>query len=90
MTPASDANPQSDGTVTAGTSTEYSRGDHIHPLNISPIIPQLPRLNVIGIYVYVPVIEETISFVKISVTRVGQYVPYLLTETVTIPLPFII
>ncbi|KAA6364384.1 MAG: hypothetical protein EZS28_040089, partial [Streblomastix strix] len=39
MTPASDANPQSDGTVTAGTSTEYSRGDHIHPLNISTSVP---------------------------------------------------
>ncbi|KAA6367560.1 MAG: hypothetical protein EZS28_036913, partial [Streblomastix strix] len=39
MTPASDANPQSDGTVTAGTSTEYSRGDHIHPLNISSSVP---------------------------------------------------
>ncbi|KAA6386556.1 MAG: hypothetical protein EZS28_017918 [Streblomastix strix] len=35
MTPASDANPQADGTVTAGTSTEYSLGDHIHPLNTS-------------------------------------------------------
>ncbi|KAA6377376.1 MAG: hypothetical protein EZS28_027097, partial [Streblomastix strix] len=39
MTPASDANPQSDGTVTAGTSAEYSRGDHIHPLNISTSVP---------------------------------------------------
>ncbi|KAA6384336.1 MAG: hypothetical protein EZS28_020138 [Streblomastix strix] len=39
MTPASDANPLSDGTVTAGTSTEYSRGDHIHPLNISTSVP---------------------------------------------------
>ncbi|KAA6388992.1 MAG: hypothetical protein EZS28_015479 [Streblomastix strix] len=39
MTPACDANPQADGTVTAGTSTEYSRGDHIHPLNISTSIP---------------------------------------------------
>jgi hypothetical protein len=39
MTPASDANPLSDGTVTAGTSAEYSRGDHIHPLNISTSIP---------------------------------------------------
>ncbi|KAA6376689.1 MAG: hypothetical protein EZS28_027784 [Streblomastix strix] len=39
MTPASDANPLSDGTVTAGTSAEYSRGDHIHPLNISTSVP---------------------------------------------------
>ncbi|KAA6394598.1 MAG: hypothetical protein EZS28_009871 [Streblomastix strix] len=39
MTPASDANPQADGTVTAGTSTEYSRRDHIHPLNISTNTP---------------------------------------------------
>ncbi|KAA6380969.1 MAG: hypothetical protein EZS28_023506 [Streblomastix strix] len=39
VTPASDANPQADGTVTAGTSTEYSRGDHIHPLNISTNAP---------------------------------------------------
>ncbi|KAA6394377.1 MAG: hypothetical protein EZS28_010099 [Streblomastix strix] len=39
MTPASDANPLSDGTVTAGTSAEYSRGDHIHPLNISTNVP---------------------------------------------------
>ncbi|KAA6364918.1 MAG: hypothetical protein EZS28_039555, partial [Streblomastix strix] len=28
-----------DGTVTAGTSAEYSRGDHIHPLNISTSVP---------------------------------------------------
>ncbi|KAA6358623.1 MAG: hypothetical protein EZS28_045850, partial [Streblomastix strix] len=39
MTPASDANPLSDGTITAGTSAEYSRGDHIHPLNISTSVP---------------------------------------------------
>ncbi|KAA6371815.1 MAG: hypothetical protein EZS28_032659, partial [Streblomastix strix] len=39
MTHASDANPQTDGTVTAGTSAEYSRGDHIHPLNISTSVP---------------------------------------------------
>ncbi|KAA6364695.1 MAG: hypothetical protein EZS28_039778, partial [Streblomastix strix] len=32
-------NPLSDGTVTAGTSAEYSRGDHIHPLNISTSVP---------------------------------------------------
>ncbi|KAA6399968.1 MAG: hypothetical protein EZS28_004507 [Streblomastix strix] len=39
MTPASDANPLSDGTVNAGTSAEYSRGEHIHPLNISTSVP---------------------------------------------------
>ncbi|KAA6384593.1 MAG: hypothetical protein EZS28_019883 [Streblomastix strix] len=39
MTPASDANPLSDGTLNAGTSAEYSRGDHIHPLNISTSVP---------------------------------------------------
>ncbi|KAA6372158.1 MAG: hypothetical protein EZS28_032315 [Streblomastix strix] len=39
VTPASDANPLADGTVTAGTSTEYSRGDHIHPINVSTNIP---------------------------------------------------
>ncbi|KAA6356757.1 MAG: hypothetical protein EZS28_047716, partial [Streblomastix strix] len=35
VTPASDATPLSDGTATAGISTEYSRGDHVHPLNIT-------------------------------------------------------
>ncbi|KAA6398675.1 MAG: hypothetical protein EZS28_005801 [Streblomastix strix] len=39
ITPASDANPQPDGTVTAGISSEYSRGDHVHPLNITTTIP---------------------------------------------------
>ncbi|KAA6371604.1 MAG: hypothetical protein EZS28_032869, partial [Streblomastix strix] len=39
VTPASDATPQSDGTATAGISTEYSRGDHIHPLNVTTTIP---------------------------------------------------
>ncbi|KAA6380859.1 MAG: hypothetical protein EZS28_023615 [Streblomastix strix] len=39
MTPASDANAQADGTVTAGTSTEYTRGDRIHPLKISTNTP---------------------------------------------------
>ncbi|KAA6377443.1 MAG: hypothetical protein EZS28_027030 [Streblomastix strix] len=39
VTPASDATPLSDGTVTAGISTEYSRGDHVHPLNITTTIP---------------------------------------------------
>ncbi|KAA6361748.1 MAG: hypothetical protein EZS28_042725, partial [Streblomastix strix] len=39
MTPASDANPLSDGALNAGTSAEYSRRDHIHPLNISTSVP---------------------------------------------------
>ncbi|KAA6377934.1 MAG: hypothetical protein EZS28_026541, partial [Streblomastix strix] len=39
VTPASDATPLSDGTATAGISTEYSRGDHVHPLNITTTIP---------------------------------------------------
>ncbi|KAA6381137.1 MAG: hypothetical protein EZS28_023336 [Streblomastix strix] len=39
VTPASDATPLSDGTATAGISTEYSRGDHIHPLNVTTTIP---------------------------------------------------
>ncbi|KAA6367778.1 MAG: hypothetical protein EZS28_036695 [Streblomastix strix] len=39
MTPASDANPQSDDTATAGISTDYSRGDHVHPLNIPTSVP---------------------------------------------------
>ncbi|KAA6393457.1 MAG: hypothetical protein EZS28_011013 [Streblomastix strix] len=39
VTPASDATPLSDGTATAGTSNEYSRGDHVPPLNIITIIP---------------------------------------------------
>ncbi|KAA6398357.1 MAG: hypothetical protein EZS28_006119, partial [Streblomastix strix] len=34
VTPANDATPLSDDTVTAGISTEYSRSDHVHPLNI--------------------------------------------------------
>ncbi|KAA6364552.1 MAG: hypothetical protein EZS28_039921, partial [Streblomastix strix] len=38
VTPASDATPLSDGTATAGISTEYSRGDHTHPLNITTTI----------------------------------------------------
>ncbi|KAA6379034.1 MAG: hypothetical protein EZS28_025438, partial [Streblomastix strix] len=45
MTPASDANPQADGTVTAGTSTEYSRGDHILPLNTSTTTPNSDSAN---------------------------------------------
>ncbi|KAA6356813.1 MAG: hypothetical protein EZS28_047660, partial [Streblomastix strix] len=39
VTPASDATPLSDGTATAGISTEYSRGDHVHSLNITTTIP---------------------------------------------------
>ncbi|KAA6369208.1 MAG: hypothetical protein EZS28_035264 [Streblomastix strix] len=39
VTPASDATPLSDGTVAAGYSTEYSRGDHVHPLNVTTTIP---------------------------------------------------
>ncbi|KAA6388549.1 MAG: hypothetical protein EZS28_015922 [Streblomastix strix] len=38
VTPASDANLQPDGTATAEISTEYSRGDHVHPLNVSTTI----------------------------------------------------
>ncbi|KAA6397821.1 MAG: hypothetical protein EZS28_006654 [Streblomastix strix] len=39
VTPASDATPLSDGTATAGISTDYSRGDHVHPLNVTTTIP---------------------------------------------------
>ncbi|KAA6366493.1 MAG: hypothetical protein EZS28_037980 [Streblomastix strix] len=39
VTPASDATPLSDGTATSGISTEYSREDHVHPLNITTTIP---------------------------------------------------
>ncbi|KAA6363939.1 MAG: hypothetical protein EZS28_040534, partial [Streblomastix strix] len=39
VTPASDASPLSDGTAAAGISTEYSRGDHVHPLNVTTTIP---------------------------------------------------
>ncbi|KAA6389606.1 MAG: hypothetical protein EZS28_014866 [Streblomastix strix] len=39
VTLTSDATPLSDGTATAGISTEYSRGDHIHPLNVTTTIP---------------------------------------------------
>ncbi|KAA6373805.1 MAG: hypothetical protein EZS28_030668 [Streblomastix strix] len=39
VTPASDALPIVDGTAAAGISTEYSRGDHVHPLNITSTIP---------------------------------------------------
>ncbi|KAA6381396.1 MAG: hypothetical protein EZS28_023075 [Streblomastix strix] len=38
--PASDATPLVDsGTGVAGTSTEYSRGDHKHPLQVSDVLP---------------------------------------------------
>ncbi|KAA6363289.1 MAG: hypothetical protein EZS28_041184, partial [Streblomastix strix] len=39
VTPASDATPLSDGSANAGIRTEYSRGDHVHPLNITSTIP---------------------------------------------------
>ncbi|KAA6367555.1 MAG: hypothetical protein EZS28_036917, partial [Streblomastix strix] len=39
VTPASDALPIVDGTATTGISTQYSRGDHVHPLNITSTIP---------------------------------------------------
>ncbi|KAA6398767.1 MAG: hypothetical protein EZS28_005707 [Streblomastix strix] len=39
VTPASDATPLSDGRANAGNSTEYSRVDHVHPLNITSTIP---------------------------------------------------
>ncbi|KAA6340090.1 MAG: hypothetical protein EZS28_052559, partial [Streblomastix strix] len=39
-TPASDATRLVDsGTGVAGTSTEYSRGDHKHPLQVSDVLP---------------------------------------------------
>ncbi|KAA6377414.1 MAG: hypothetical protein EZS28_027060 [Streblomastix strix] len=47
VTPASDANLLIDsGTGVVGTSTEYSRGDHQHPLNISTTIS--PSYSVSG------------------------------------------
>ncbi|KAA6367247.1 MAG: hypothetical protein EZS28_037226 [Streblomastix strix] len=39
VTPACYATPLSDDTATAGISTEYSRGDHVHSLNITTTIP---------------------------------------------------
>ncbi|KAA6377838.1 MAG: hypothetical protein EZS28_026635 [Streblomastix strix] len=39
VTPAGDTTPLSDGTATAGISTEYSRRNHVHPLNITTTIP---------------------------------------------------
>ncbi|KAA6387467.1 MAG: hypothetical protein EZS28_017004 [Streblomastix strix] len=39
VTPASDATPLADsGTGVAGTSNEYSRGDHKHPLQVSDVL----------------------------------------------------
>ncbi|KAA6387799.1 MAG: hypothetical protein EZS28_016674 [Streblomastix strix] len=35
VTPASDATPLSDGSANAGTSTEYSRGDHVDTLTFN-------------------------------------------------------
>ncbi|KAA6361334.1 MAG: hypothetical protein EZS28_043138, partial [Streblomastix strix] len=41
VTPANDANPLIDsGTGVVGTSTECSRGDHQHPLQVSDDIPK--------------------------------------------------
>ncbi|KAA6364513.1 MAG: hypothetical protein EZS28_039959, partial [Streblomastix strix] len=41
VTPASDAVPLVDSAVgAAGISTEYSRGDHQHPLQVSSVLPQ--------------------------------------------------
>ncbi|KAA6379032.1 MAG: hypothetical protein EZS28_025441 [Streblomastix strix] len=39
VTPASVATSLTDGTATAGISTEYSRGDHVHPLSVTTTIP---------------------------------------------------
>ncbi|KAA6365900.1 MAG: hypothetical protein EZS28_038573 [Streblomastix strix] len=39
VTPASDELPLVDGTASAGISTSYSRGDHIHPLNVTTSVP---------------------------------------------------
>ncbi|KAA6358517.1 MAG: hypothetical protein EZS28_045956, partial [Streblomastix strix] len=45
VTPASEATPLSDGTSTAGISTEYSRGDFVHPKNITTTIPPLDNAS---------------------------------------------
>ncbi|KAA6402368.1 MAG: hypothetical protein EZS28_002103 [Streblomastix strix] len=45
VTPASDTLPLVDGTAAAGTSTEYSRGDHVHPLNVTTTIPPSDRAS---------------------------------------------
>ncbi|KAA6399153.1 MAG: hypothetical protein EZS28_005322 [Streblomastix strix] len=53
VAPASDANLQSDGTVTAGINTEYSRVDHVHPLNITTSIsPQDSACGSVGTSYY--------------------------------------
>ncbi|KAA6395043.1 MAG: hypothetical protein EZS28_009427 [Streblomastix strix] len=45
ITLASDTTPLSVVTVTAGISTEYSRVDHVYPLNITSIIPPSDSAN---------------------------------------------
>ncbi|KAA6388155.1 MAG: hypothetical protein EZS28_016318, partial [Streblomastix strix] len=45
VTTAGDANPQSDGTATTEICAEYSRGDHVHPLNITITIPLCDSSN---------------------------------------------
>ncbi|KAA6393800.1 MAG: hypothetical protein EZS28_010673 [Streblomastix strix] len=45
ITPASYVNPQSDGTATTEICAEYSRGDHVHPLNITTTIPLSDSAN---------------------------------------------
>ncbi|KAA6390909.1 MAG: hypothetical protein EZS28_013567 [Streblomastix strix] len=46
VTPASDANPLNDyDTGVAGISTNYSRGDHQHPLNIDSDTSKVPLVN---------------------------------------------
>ncbi|KAA6372604.1 MAG: hypothetical protein EZS28_031869 [Streblomastix strix] len=39
VTPASDELPLVDGTASAGISTSYSRGDHVHPINVTTSVP---------------------------------------------------
>ncbi|KAA6363750.1 MAG: hypothetical protein EZS28_040723 [Streblomastix strix] len=41
VTLAKEATPLSDDTATAGISTEYSRGDHARPLNLTTSIPPI-------------------------------------------------
>ncbi|KAA6386860.1 MAG: hypothetical protein EZS28_017611 [Streblomastix strix] len=45
VTPASNATSLSNGSATAAISTEYSRGDHVHPLNITTTIPPSDSAN---------------------------------------------
>ncbi|KAA6403632.1 MAG: hypothetical protein EZS28_000845 [Streblomastix strix] len=45
VSPASDATPISDGTATAGISTEYSCGDYMHLLNIATTITPSDSAN---------------------------------------------